>query len=130
MTFEQFCYWLQGFAELEGEITPERWQMIKEHLATCFNKVTPELQKKSVEPLVQKPENDQFNELIERLRKIEEQRVKDEIKKTTPPIPPFNPQRPWILPSMPPQFPGDQPNLPGWPKPGDMSPDITCIAVC
>lgn len=42
MTFEQFAYWLQGFAELNGrEPSAAEWKMIKEHLATCFNKVTP-----------------------------------------------------------------------------------------
>jgi hypothetical protein len=43
MTPEQFCYWLQGFAELtEGEPNPDsaQWQMIKDHLNTVFNKVT------------------------------------------------------------------------------------------
>jgi hypothetical protein len=44
MTPEQFCYWLQGFAELsEGEPSPDsaQWQMIKDHLGEVFNKVTP-----------------------------------------------------------------------------------------
>ena len=41
-----FAYWLQGFAELnENPPTVEQWQSIKEHLATVFNKVTPEVKK-------------------------------------------------------------------------------------
>lgn len=39
-----FCYWLQGFVELNGEQpTPEQWRSIKEHLQTVFKKVTPEV---------------------------------------------------------------------------------------
>ncbi len=42
MTPEQFCYWLQGYAELnESGPTPEQWKAIKEHLQTVFKKVTP-----------------------------------------------------------------------------------------
>jgi len=43
MSPEQFLYWLQGFAELSGDAppTPEQWKSIREHLATCFIKVTP-----------------------------------------------------------------------------------------
>jgi hypothetical protein len=47
MTHEQFCYWLQDFLELSGEgasMTPEQVKMVREHLATCFVKVTPPLQ--------------------------------------------------------------------------------------
>jgi hypothetical protein len=41
MTPENFCYWLQGFAELNGTApTPQQWESIKEHLALVFNKVT------------------------------------------------------------------------------------------
>lgn len=41
MTPEQFCYWLQGFAELNtDEPDDEQWEMIKNHLDTVFNKVT------------------------------------------------------------------------------------------
>lgn len=37
-----FCYWLQGFVELNGEQpTPEQWKSIKEHLQTVFKKITP-----------------------------------------------------------------------------------------
>lgn len=43
MSHEQFLYWLQGFAELSGDTppTPAQWKSIREHLATCFKKVTP-----------------------------------------------------------------------------------------
>lgn len=54
MTPEQFCYWLQGFAEItDGEPTPEQWKAIREHLATVFTKVTP-----AFEPLKQYAPND------------------------------------------------------------------------
>ena len=46
MTEQQFCYWLQGFVEMhpiDNMPTPQQWSMIKEHLATVFNKVTPPL---------------------------------------------------------------------------------------
>jgi hypothetical protein len=43
MTPEQFCYWLQGFAELSKDTppTPEQWKSICEHIGTVFKKVTP-----------------------------------------------------------------------------------------
>lgn len=43
MNNDQFTYWLQGFVEMNnGQYpSPEQWQMIKEHLQLCFNKVTP-----------------------------------------------------------------------------------------
>jgi hypothetical protein len=39
----QFCYWLQGFAELNIGTPPNdmQWKSIRDHLATVFNKVTP-----------------------------------------------------------------------------------------
>lgn len=41
MTTEQFAYWLQGFSEIHGAPpNAEQWEMIKEHLQTCFVKVT------------------------------------------------------------------------------------------
>lgn len=38
MTPENFCYWLQGRAELMPEPAPsaEEWKQIKEHLAMAF----------------------------------------------------------------------------------------------
>ena len=42
MTPEQFAYWLQGFAEISQKAPTEKeWTIIKDHLATVFNKVTP-----------------------------------------------------------------------------------------
>lgn len=43
MTPEQFCYWLQGFAELSPKIAPNptQWKQIQDHLNTVFKKVTP-----------------------------------------------------------------------------------------
>lgn len=41
MTAEQFCYWLQGFVELHGDVpTAAQWEAIKEHLGLAFTKVT------------------------------------------------------------------------------------------
>lgn len=43
MTPEQFAYWLQGYAEISGkQPTESEWQVIKDHLQTVFNKVTPD----------------------------------------------------------------------------------------
>lgn len=42
MTPEQFCYWLQGFSEIDGyPPTPDQWLVIKDHLAHVFEKKTP-----------------------------------------------------------------------------------------
>lgn len=42
MTPQEFCYWLQGFAELTTDApTPEQWSAIKDHLRLAFVKVTP-----------------------------------------------------------------------------------------
>lgn len=44
MTPEQFCYWLQGFAEITGANQPptaEQWKVINDHLQAVFKKVTP-----------------------------------------------------------------------------------------
>jgi hypothetical protein len=40
----QFCYWLQGFNELNTSGKPPgelQWKIIQDHLSTVFNKVTP-----------------------------------------------------------------------------------------
>ena len=61
MTFEQFAYWLQGFAEINGSVpNPLEWNMIKEHLATCFVKVTGKMEP----PL-------STEEIIEQLKEID-----------------------------------------------------------
>lgn len=32
-----FCYWLQGYCEINGKPpTEEQWEMIKKHLQSCF----------------------------------------------------------------------------------------------
>lgn len=42
MTPEQFCYWLQGRAELVPTPPSEaEWTAIRDHLKAVFNKVTP-----------------------------------------------------------------------------------------
>ena len=43
MNHTEFTYWLQGFVEMNGgkDPTKEQWRMIKDHLQTCFVKVTP-----------------------------------------------------------------------------------------
>lgn len=42
MTPEQFTYWLQWFVEIAWDTPSEQeWSIIKDHLATVFNKVTP-----------------------------------------------------------------------------------------
>ena len=41
MTPEQFCYWLQGRAELNSESpTAEEWAIIRRHLDAVFLNVT------------------------------------------------------------------------------------------
>jgi len=43
MTPDQFAYWLQGYAEINGAPpTAEQWQVICDHLALVFQKVTPD----------------------------------------------------------------------------------------
>lgn len=47
MTPEQFCYWLQGRAELVQQTpTDAEWKSIVEHLETVFEKVTPPVERK------------------------------------------------------------------------------------
>lgn len=43
MTPENFCYWLQGFFEINGaqSLDLAQTQVVKDHLALVFNKVTP-----------------------------------------------------------------------------------------
>lgn len=47
MTAEQFTYWLQGFMETADPktIDEKQTQIIKDHLALVFNKVTPDYAK-------------------------------------------------------------------------------------
>lgn len=75
MTPDQFCYWLQGYAEL-NDAPPGRgqWQSIREHLAMVFNKATPQMPQP--QPLT----------LKEQL---------DKLRKETPTPPPYNPFNPF-----------------------------------
>lgn len=42
MTPEQFCYWLQGRAEIDPSTpTDQQWEIIRDHLALVFDKETP-----------------------------------------------------------------------------------------
>lgn len=43
MTPEQFCYWLQGFVEMNPNamLTHTQWVIIKDHLKLVMNKQTP-----------------------------------------------------------------------------------------
>lgn len=46
MTPEQFCYWLQGFAEIhQMQPTGQEWVIIMDHLAKVFDKQTPSREK-------------------------------------------------------------------------------------
>ena len=41
MTPEQFCYWMNGYVELNGDVPNEdQWAVIVEHLQTVFKKTT------------------------------------------------------------------------------------------
>lgn len=51
MSPENFCFWLQGYFELGGEnLSPQQVQIIKDHLALVFNKVTPNYNLGSIFP--------------------------------------------------------------------------------
>jgi hypothetical protein len=56
MTPEQFCYWLQGYTELNNSAPDEaQWKSIKEHLQTVFYKITPPLRLSPYEPFCVNP---------------------------------------------------------------------------
>ena len=46
MTPSDFCYWLQGWAEMEDGKKPsmEQWKLILSHLDLVFEKITPSLE--------------------------------------------------------------------------------------
>lgn len=51
MTPEQFCYWLQGFAEIhQDQPNGQEWLIIMDHLARVFRKETPD-RKKTIDDL-------------------------------------------------------------------------------
>jgi len=54
MNHDQFTYWLQGFVEMNGGNMPNEWQwrMIKDHLQTCFVKVTSTYPQSPVTPSI------------------------------------------------------------------------------
>lgn len=55
MTPEQFCYWLQGFCELNPcPPNDAQWQAIRDHLQTVFAKVTPTLNEEILRELAKK----------------------------------------------------------------------------
>ena len=59
MTPEQFCYWLQGFAEIhQDQPNGQEWLIIMDHLAQVFRKETPE-RKKSMYDLAKEFEESQ-----------------------------------------------------------------------
>jgi hypothetical protein len=65
MTEQQFAYWLQGFAELNPQApTQEQWQSIREHLATVFKKVTPEV--KNAQPNIDLRNNEAIKRYFEK----------------------------------------------------------------
>lgn len=90
MTPEQFCYWLQGFTELNANAAPtwEQWASIREHLALVFDKRTPK-------PAEVKPKVDPD---VDKLRKAAE-----EAQRATPyrwpegPRDPFDPFGPKVI---------------------------------
>lgn len=58
MTPENFCYWLQGYMEINGKgsvITVEQQRIIQEHLKLVFDKKTPERKLMSYEGLTPFP---------------------------------------------------------------------------
>lgn len=59
-----FCYWLQGFAELTPEAPKqEQWDLIREHLGLVFKKVTSELNRPIPED-VEKFNQSQIDEFV------------------------------------------------------------------
>lgn len=55
MSPEQFCYWFQGFVELNGSIpNQQQWDSIVEHLGTVFNKITTETSTKIPQEVIDK----------------------------------------------------------------------------
>jgi hypothetical protein len=64
MTPENFCYWLQGKAELHPNApTKEQWQSILEHLDLVMTKVTPPVQYDNVFPSFFEDDYIDFNQI-------------------------------------------------------------------
>ena len=93
MTPENFCYWLQGWLELNTTVdhrdgaTPETLKMIKDHLDLVFKKVTPDRKE------------DNTNELGINLKEIIDQLEKDKLVPVPngplEPLEPFEPLKPY-----------------------------------
>lgn len=94
MNQQDFCYWLNGFIELnEGKMpTPAQWKSICEHLGLVFNKVTPPIKK----------DNDGLGGIKPNLAEIIEKAKKDILdkEKSSPWVNPFQP----VWPNWPPNF--------------------------
>ena len=55
MTFENFAYWLQGYAEICGNTPSDvQWEIIREHLQLCFNKVTTNIDQNRLNTILSK----------------------------------------------------------------------------
>jgi hypothetical protein len=66
MTSENFCYWLQGFAELSSsQPTAAQWDIIKEHLGLVFNKVTTASLPDATNETPSEEEHNKYNDLLE-----------------------------------------------------------------
>jgi len=52
MNEKDFCYWLQGFVELQDSdvISEKQWLVIKDHLKLVFDKETPDHNNVSSQP--------------------------------------------------------------------------------
>lgn len=58
MNFENFVYWLNGFAELVQEPPNEaQWKSIKDHLSLTLKKVTPTQYKIPLPPVMPQPKD-------------------------------------------------------------------------
>jgi len=91
MTPEQFAYWFQGFAELNSQPpTPEQWQSMREHVATVFKKVTPQV----AQPAPMKP-------VPSELQKVFDEKIREHERKVEQaPLMPIW-QRPHFVPQEP-----------------------------
>ncbi len=79
MNSENFAYWLQGYFELLGKdepLTKEQVQIIKDHLALVFDKVTPDrkIEPVTVAPPIQPTQVPGKTDLEEIFKKLDERR--------------------------------------------------------
>lgn len=68
MTPIEFCYWLQGWVEMERGKKPnlEQWKLITAHLRLVFDKVTPTMEELSNGGYPTEPEPDSVEDEMER----------------------------------------------------------------